>query len=715
MTHKQANQLRALGWALTWCALFMAPIKSHALAPTLSGEVCALEPRTDVDPAPGMPPDHLLNCAGSNLGSVSAYPARRKKDTDVVAGLISTYRASPASKTLQSKMSCKLNLAKKLDVPGFAAAAGVPCKLANGGAPQLLLLLQRDKLLFIAEGPPVSLPTLVSHVDSRTELAASEANRLLGVVFDGSIPIASASELASMRSALADARNANTQGRYATAELLLRNVLATQSKLLNEADVAIADTLLDLALAVSNQLRDEEALALFRRAEIIMQQSPQESDRARLATYQGYHAANMGRFDEALRFASAAASSWRKITSGPSLSFTTIGGETPADDPQKLEKGELALALNLQANMALRVDELALAQAAASESLALLINTRGLPRWWRADVMLTLGKISSAQGRLSAAEQYLNAALAERKLATGEGPQLLPILAALGRAYQREGMYTSAIITFRDIFARIKAMPAGAENPLSKEDLIPFGLAVTSYAETLSDETQKQGLYNEAFDAFGLLRPAIVEQTIARASARLAISDPALSALVDNLQAAERARDAANLELSYETSLPDTQRSKTVEDQLSAKKQSAEKEAAKLQQTIAQQYPDYVNLATPKALNTVALRERLGVDEGVASFIVGRDVSFVQLVRRDGIWVGRINEGSEALAESVATLRRSVEVQGAALADFDTALAYRLYQQLFGGVAHKLGDLKHLVVVPSGPLASLPFSVLIEK
>ena len=709
-----ANQLRALGVSSLVFALAM-PMLSQAAVPTLAGETCTLEPRTDVDPAPGMPPDHLLNCAGSHLGSVSVYPARRKKDSDAVAGLIATYRASPASKTLQAKMSCKLNLAKNLEIAGFASAAGVPCKLANGGAPQLLLLLQRDKLLFIAEGPPVSLPTLVSHADARAELSASSANNLLNKVFEGSTTFASAAELASMRTALADARNANTQGRYANAELLLRNVLATQTKLLNEADVAIADTLLDLALAVSNQLRDEEALALFRRAEIIIQQSPQEADRARLATYQGYHAANMGRFDEALRFASAAASSWRKMTPGPNLSFSTIGGDAPADDPQKLEKGELAQALNLQANMALRVEELALAQAAASEALALLINTRGLPRWWRADVMLTLGKISSAQGRLSAAEQYLNAAIAERKLATGDGPQLLPILAALGRAYQREGMFTSAIITYRDIFTRIKSLPAGSENPLGKEDLIPFGLAVTSYADTLNDEAQQQGLYNEAFDAFGLLRPAIVEQTIARASARLAIADTELASLVDSLQQAERARDAANLDLSYETSLPDAQRSKIVEDQLGAKKQAAEKEAAKLQQSIAEKYPDYVNLATPKALNTVALRERLGVDEGIASFIVGREVSFVQLVRRDGIWIGRINQGGEALAESVATLRRAVEVQGGAMSEFDTALAHRLYQQLFNGVSSKLADLKHLVVVPSGPLASLPFSVLVER
>ena len=717
-----SNQLQSL-LATRLCMILLALLplslqaqSSSTAAPTLTDDSCTFEARTDVEPAPGYPADQLMRCAGSVLGSVSVVPARVKKnDTDLLASLLASYRSSAAAQTLRLKMNCRLADAKSLSLPGAAQAAGISCKLTNGGWPQLLLLVQREKRVFIAEGPPVSLPTLLSQIDSTTAaLSKSDATALLSRVFDGALPLASATDIARLRDALAEARTASNQGRHAHAELQLRNVLAAQAQLLRPEDVAIADTLLDLALSVSSQNRDEEALGLFRRAELLIQQSPQEADRARLATYQGYHAANMGRFDEALRFASAAAASWRKITAGPSLSVGSISGDAPVDDPQKMEKGELALALNLQASMALRVDELALAQAAASESLALLVNTRGLPRSWRADVMLTLGKISSAQGRLSAAEQYLNSALAERKQANGDGPQLLPILAALARAYQREGMNTSAIITYRDIFARIKALPAGSENPLGKEDLIPFGLAVTAIAESLTDDQQKQGLFNEAFDAFGLLRPDIVEQTIARASARLAITDPELAKLVDRLQSAERSRDAANIELSYESSLPDAQRSKLVEDQLIDKKRSAEKDIEQLQQMLTTRFPEYVKLSSPAPLNTVALRERLGVTEGIVSFLVGRDASFVQLVRRDGIWIGRINEGSESLAEAVATLRRAVDAQAGALPDFDLGLAHRLHDKLFGGIRDKLRDLKHLVVVPSGPLASLPFSVLIE-
>ena len=191
---------------------------------------------------------------------------------------------------------------------------------------------------------------------------------------------------------LADARTANTQGRYQDSESLFRKALDLQTKLLNENDISIAETLMDLALNVSNQGRDEEALALFRRAEPIIQVSPNDSDRARFASYQGYHEANSKRYDKALQFASGAVGSWRKIAAGPSIDFSSLFGESSDADPKAAEKGELALALNLQANMALRLEQNELAQAAASEALQILNDTDGLPRWWKADILLTLEK-----------------------------------------------------------------------------------------------------------------------------------------------------------------------------------------------------------------------------------------------------------------------------------------------------------------------------------
>jgi CHAT domain-containing protein len=694
-------------------ALTLPPLTHAGIASSLLDESCFLKMRDDTAAQSGLPADQIISCGNSVVGSVIA--ARLRPAADVKQQLLQSYAASRSAATNRQRMNCKTEDAQSLNELGLPHAVGIACKMKSGGWPQLVILIAKKELLFVAEGSPASLPALLSAADPDSKsLSRADYIQALQKLFGKTVPLASANEIAGFKSTLQNARSANAQGKYKEAESQFRSALDLQTKLLNPNDAAIAETLMDLALNVSNQGRDEEAIALFRRAEPIVQASSRDADRARFVAYQAYNAANASRFDEALKYASGAVAAWRKIATGQGQFVFSLDGSEAAFDPLMMEKGELALALNLQANMALRLEELGLAQIAASESLGLMNDTRGLPKWWRADVLLTLGKISSVQGRLSAAEQYLNAALTESKQAFGEGPRLLPIYAALAKAYQREGMSTSSIVTFRDIFKRIRALPPAAENPLTKEDLIPFGMAVTAYAEKLTDDTQKQGLYNEAFDAFGLLRPELVEQTVARASARLAVSDPALAKLVEALQRAERERDTTNLELSAETSLADEQRSKLVEDKLIQKKSAAEKESQRLQSELATKFPEYVALSAPKALDTVALRERLGVKEGVVSFIIGREVSFVQLVRRDGIWIGRIAEGQESLAESVSALRKAMDVQSGSVGEFDIALAHQLYQRLFGSIKNKLTDLDHLVVVPAGPLASLPFSLLVE-
>ena len=143
-------------------------------------------------------------------------------------------------------------------------------------------------------------------------------------IFGGPVTLASTKDLKSFDKIISDARAANTQGRYKDAEEFFRNALDLQAKLLNKNDISIAETLMDLALNVSNQGRDEEALALFRRAEPIIQVSPKDSDRARFASYQGYHAANFRRYEEALQFSSGAVGAWRKISSGPNLNFDSL-------------------------------------------------------------------------------------------------------------------------------------------------------------------------------------------------------------------------------------------------------------------------------------------------------------------------------------------------------------------------------------------------------
>src|SRR5262249_24006582 len=93
----------------------------------------------------------------------------------------------------------------------------------------------------------------------------------------------------------------------------------------------------------------------------------------------------------------------------------------------------------------------------------------------------------------------------------------------------------------------------------------------------------------------------------------------------------------------------------------------------------------------------------------------------------------------KALADKIAALRGSigdptsvqrgfarldecgtVDARGLARVDcrtlgFDFSLAHEIYDTLFGQIAADIKDKKHLIVVPSGALTSLPFQVLITE
>jgi hypothetical protein len=148
-------------------------------------------------------------------------------------------------------------------------------------------------------------------------------------------------------------------------------------------------------------------------------------------------------------------SQWRKVVTQDGTQGL-LGGNSEVNSAQS----ELALALNFQAAMALRNEDFVTAGVLASEALLLINKIEGAPEVWRADVMATLGEISITQGRLSAAETYFTNAMAIRKQLFGEGTATWPLQAALGKAYQRESMSTSAIITFRQ--ARFECRPVGA-------------------------------------------------------------------------------------------------------------------------------------------------------------------------------------------------------------------------------------------------------------
>lgn len=671
----------------------------------ITGETCTLRIREDVTPIAGMPADQLVYCGDALAGSISYTPLAAPQDATATGS-----RALIAAAFDGSRLWAGLRQALDCEAPQWLEDGATPirmiaCHRTNGNWPSLVLAAPDGNALAIAEGPASLYPVL------RRALKAPLADETQGALAEQvkrfwtqPAEIVSTAKVAELQSVLSEARTAASLGHFDVAEDLFRTALGLQAAEGRPDDMAIADTVLDLALNVSNQGRDAEAAALFRRAELVIQTSAAVSDQARLATYRGYEAANLGKVDEALRFAETAVSAWRMLAQGTALS---AGGKSAAE-------AELAMALNLQGRMLLRQGDLVSAYASAGEALLILDRVTGEPGWWKSDVLMTMGDISVAQGRLSASETYFRNALLQRQQIFGEGTGTLRARAALGRAYQSEGMNEAAIATYREAFVITRQIPRG-NIPFSNQDIMPFAAAIVDHAHTLNDPKAQQGLYAEVFDAFQFIRSPVIERTISQTSARLSANNPQAAAMIREVQDKERALGLSRIRLAYEQSLPGQDRSGRVESRLANEVVMQAAEVETLRDNLQAGFPAFATLIDPQPLVLDKLRQKLGPKEAVVSFLIGRDSSFVQLVSREGTLIGASPLGEEDLRAAVDTLRRSLEIEGTSVNDLDLAKAHALYRGLFSEIEPAMAGIEHLVIVPSGPLASLPFSLLVTS
>src|SRR6202012_786883 len=112
-----------------------------------------------------------------------------------------------------------------------------------------------------------------------------------------------AGDYASYLQLVASGHSDSSADNFMGAETAYRNTLDVETRLFGPDSIAVGDTLIELALQISNQGRFDEAAALFRRATPIIEAAPSSEIRARLASYQGLDAANQRKYGQALIFA----------------------------------------------------------------------------------------------------------------------------------------------------------------------------------------------------------------------------------------------------------------------------------------------------------------------------------------------------------------------------------------------------------------------------
>jgi CHAT domain-containing protein len=151
----------------------------------------------------------------------------------------------------------------------------------------------------------------------------------------------------------------------------------------------------------------------------------------------------------------------------------------------------------------------------------------------------------------------------------------------------------------------------------------------------------------------------------------------------------------------------------------------AERDGREARAQIARSFPGYIDLVEPQPLPVGVIQALLRPDEAFVAILVGTNRSFVWALTRERAEWAEIEAGSEALAEHVKALRNGLDplaqldAEGApgskpgVVQGFDLGRAHTLYKLVLGPVAPALAGKRHLIVVPTGPLTSIPFQVLI--
>jgi CHAT domain-containing protein len=221
----------------------------------------------------------------------------------------------------------------------------------------------------------------------------------------------------------------------------------------------------------------------------------------------------------------------------------------------------------------------------------------------------------------------------------------------------------------------------------------------------------------EAFGAADAARGQSAERAIGASATRAAATTPALADLVRQEQDLKEQIAARLALLASVASLPESERD---EQSLQATRGEAERltsaRAALLDQ-IHGHFPAFASFTEARPASLGQIRVALRPNEAMIALIEGEKRSYVWAVSHDQpVAFAAIPLDGGQIRMRVAALRRAVDASIGSVGDipdFDTALAYQLYQSLFAPVAAGWQGATTLLIVPDRSMAQLPASLLV--
>lgn len=502
----------------------------------------------------------------------------------------------------------------------------------------------------------------------------------------------------------------NSLLKYPEAEQAYRQALSVCERNIGFNAPECVDVMLRLTLQISNQGRFDEVNGLLSRAEVMVQQSTEKLDFPRYQTVMALDLANRGQNEQALDLVREATTKRRDILKvkaeevrGTGRNMRTALSPTIAD---------LAHGMMLDATLSFRLKRLDEAEYAAQFARRLIAESDQAPDWWAGLVDELLAQIDAGREDYAAAEERLSRALAFKQRAFGESRPVAMSLMNLGGIFRLSGRNEEALTTMDKGLTIVRDKLDDGQG--LNADKVASYLA-TAIRMVDGSGAERPALEREMFEVSQLVRGGVTARTVAKMIARMANSDGATGEMIRKAEEARRYRDQIRLELGQLAAIPKGQRDVKKMQELASTYELARKQAEILSRQVGEKVPGFSALVASAPATVEELSALMAPDEAMLSYVLSEDGSFVFAIHNNQLSVARVPLTLGQITEKVGQLRQAFELTGGSIRPFDMRLSFELYQALVGPVASQLDGVNHVVLVPQGPLLSLPFGMLVTR
>ncbi len=250
---------------------------------------------------------------------------------------------------------------------------------------------------------------------------------------------------------------------------------------------------------------------------------------------------------------------------------------------------------------------------------------------------------------------------------------------------------------------------AGLDQPL-RYAVLNFLYSVSLKAERSQQEIDEGFRYAEA------VRSDSVQRALLAASARAALQNPQLGALVRREQDAEKQVTAAVDVLRGALSASAEERNPQNIASLRSEVARLREGRRQIRQEIARRAPAYEEMIRPQPPSMAQIQTVMQPGEVFLSIYVGEATTYVWAIPKQGdAQFARANIGRVRVGELVNRVRGGLNLSGGSLLDvpdFDVDAAGQLYEEILKPVEDTLNKGNKLLVAANSTLAGLPFGLL---